>query len=90
MVQVRYLPLDYTASTELEAEGCAAIVAGVELVAIGSERASVMNLNCVSLLGLPIAFDGEGNVDREVRGDDANSGGREKRKGAEETIHARN
>lgn len=36
MVRVRYLPLDYTASTELEAEGRAAIVAGVEFVAIGS------------------------------------------------------
>lgn len=42
-----------------------------------------MNLNCVSLLRLPIAFDGEGHVDLEVGGEGANSGGRKKREGAE-------
>lgn len=46
-----------------------------------------MNLNRVSLLCLPIAFDGEGYVDLHVGGEGANRGGREKRQGAEETIH---
>lgn len=36
VARVRYLPLDNTAGAELEAEGRAAIVAGVEFVAIGS------------------------------------------------------
>ena len=39
------LPLDDSASAELEGEGGASLVAGIDLVAIGGQGAAVMYLN---------------------------------------------
>ena len=61
---------------------------GIELLAVGLERAPVMDVNRVALLGFPLALDRERDVDLEVvRGQGADGGRGEQRKRQEDARH---
>ena len=61
---------------------------GIELLAIGLKRAPVMDVDRVTLVGLPLALDRERDFDLEiVRGQDTDGGRGEQRKRQENTLH---
>ena len=73
-------PLNNPSRTQLKSQRRAAVVAGVELGAVGRERAAVVHVDAISLLGFAVAGYGFCDFDREAVG---GGGGGEGEEGGE-------
>lgn len=74
-------PLNHAASSKLEGERRAAVVAGIEFLASVLEFAAVVHGDTVAVLGLAVALDLVGGLDAEVGGE--GQGGQREEEGCE-------